>query len=44
MVTVIELSKQEVEDWERVQEEYYAWAGRIEEMSIAARRAGPKRP
>lgn len=41
-VTVIELSKQEIADWERVSGEYYAWARRIEEMSIAARQAVPR--
>ena len=42
MVTVIELSKQEIEDWERVSEEYHAWAHRIQEMSIAARKAASR--
>ena len=29
-VTVIELSKEEIADWERVSEEYHAWAHRTE--------------
>ena len=43
-VTVIELSKEEFADWERVSEEYHAWTRRIDEMSIAARKAGPRWP
>ena len=37
--TVIELSHDEIVDWERVSEEYQAWAAKIEDLSIAARRA-----
>jgi hypothetical protein len=41
-VTVIELSEEEITDWERVSLEYHAWSHRIEEMGQAARQAAPK--